>query len=148
MLGKSLLWQRALFPAIGYALCGLAAGCAESGPLLIPVRGTVTLTGRRLTAGYVSYRADAGQGNQTLHIPTGQISAEGRYELFTNGRAGAPPGWYKVLVFADENQRQGAVHPLRPKWLTDEKYTQEETTDLRVEVKTPAAETAYDLQLE
>jgi hypothetical protein len=125
----------------------LFAGCQNDALTLVPVRGNVALGDRQANSGFVSFRADAKQGNKTLHIPTGKINAEGQYELFTNGQVGAPPGWYKVLVFIDANQQQGTVHPLRPEWLMDEKYTREETTDLRVNVVV-AASAPYDLKLE
>lgn len=141
---KDLLNLRAL--ALGVLL--FLTSCQENRLQLVPVRGNVRLGDRLVTTGYVSFRGDASQGNSTLHIPIGTIQATGTYELHTNGQPGAPLGRYKVLVFIDANQQQGAVHPLRPQWLMHEKYTREETTDLRVDVVPNASSTAYDLQLE
>lgn len=123
------------------------AGCGEAEHGFVPVRGVVLLEGKPLATGFVSYRPDPAKGNASLHVPTGIISAEGRYELFTIGEPGAPPGWYRVLVFADQNQIQGAVHPLPPQWMTNVKYTREETTDLSVCVAADAAADAYHLSL-
>src|SRR4051812_13406743 len=69
----------------------------------LPVTGKVTLDGKPLTVGTVSFRPDVTRGNTSMHIPTGEIDAQGNYTLVTIRKNGAPPGWYKVLVFADAN---------------------------------------------
>ena len=47
----------------------------------------------------------------------------------------APAGCYKVLVFAGEpSPHPSGAHPGVPKWIVDVRYTQEQTTDLFVEV--------------
>ena len=94
-----------------------ACGCSRQGEKLVPVAGKVTVNGKPLAAGAVSFRPDAERGNTSLHHPTGVI-ADGRFELFTLRQRGAPPGWYKVLVLADENQKGGAIHPAMPRWAT------------------------------
>jgi hypothetical protein len=123
-----------------------AAGCAPRGERLLPVAGAARVNGAPLAAGSVSFRPDAARGNATQHHPTGEI-VNGAFELHTAGRKGAPPGWYKVLVFSDENRQQGPLHPVKPRWATDVKYTSEQTTDLFVEVVEKPAPGAYDLQL-
>jgi hypothetical protein len=133
-------------------LVGLAfvVGCGDPGPPLVPVAGVVWVNGKPLTTGSVSFRPDADKGNTSLHHPTGSVGADGRFELFTVGRPGAPPGHYKVLVFADANtdpNTRTAAHPKPPAWLTDVKYTSERTTDLRVEVVPTAEPGRYDLKL-
>jgi len=135
-----------VFPA---GLLGLAflAGCTQQANPFVPVEGKATVNGVPLAIGHISFRPDTAKGNGTLHHPTGSFNAEGKYVLTTGGEKGAPPGWYKVLVFADENQAAGVVHPHMPKWAIAEKYTREETTDLHVEVKPQAAAGAYDLVL-
>jgi hypothetical protein len=129
-------------------LLAVVAGCgADNGDRLLPVAGKVALGDRPLTIGVVSFRPDASKGNQSMHHPHGEINAEGRYELTTQGKKGAPPGWYKVLVFADGNTTDNnpPAHPLPPNWLMNVKYTAESTTDLFIEVvETPSAG-AYDL---
>ncbi len=110
--------------------------------------GKITVHGKPLTTGAVSFRPDASRGNSSQHHPTGAIDAAGNYELFTVGRRGAPPGWYKVLVFADENQVPGeSSRPAMPRWLVHVKYTSEQTTDLAVEVVARPAPQKYDLKL-
>jgi hypothetical protein len=128
-------------------LVASAVACAGPKEHFVKVAGKVTVNGLPLTIGAVSFRPDAARGNRSLHHPTGEIDREGNFELYTVGRKGAPPGWYKVLVFADENQQKGQRHPALPRWATDGKYTREETTDLRVEVVEKPAPGAYDLPL-
>jgi hypothetical protein len=124
------------------------AGCSNKpANSLVPVSGKATVNGKPLAIGHVSFRPDAAQGNGSLHHPNGSFDANGNYVLMTGGEEGAPPGWYKVLVFADENQAAGVVHPHMPKWAIAEKYTREDTTDLKVEVVAESAAGAYDLVL-
>jgi hypothetical protein len=94
----------------------------------------------------VSFRPDAARGNASGHHPTGEI-VNGTFELYTARQKGAPPGWYKVLVFSDENSTQGGLRPVMPRWATHAKYTSEQTTDLFVEVVEKPAPEAYDLHL-
>lgn len=133
---------------LGVALALLTGGCGE-GPRFEPVRGRVIVAGKPLTAGSVSFRPDVARGNTSQHHPTGAIDADGNFELYTAGKKGAPPGWYKVLVFADANASSGrAVHPSPPKWLTSAKYTDVATTDLAVEVVVNPEPDRYDLKLD
>jgi hypothetical protein len=130
------------------ALAAFAAcGYPGQGEKLVPVAGRVTVDGRPLTFGAVSFRPDPSRGNASRHHPTGTIDADGRFELYTTGEKGAPPGWYKVLVFADDNQAGGPVHPAPPRWAVAAKYTGEQTTDLFVEVVEKPAPGAHDLRL-
>jgi hypothetical protein len=139
--------MRSRLVALATCLAFVAGGCARQGEKFFPVSGKVTLNGKPLTFGTVSFRPDAARGNSSQHHPTGAIDDKGNFELHTIGRKGAPPGWYKVLVFADENARQGPVHPIPPKWATHVKYTKEQTTDLSVEVVENPAPGTYDLPL-
>lgn len=138
--------RRWAIAATGWVIA--CCGCSDPGPKLELVSGRVTVNGKPLAAGSVSFRPDATRGNADRHHPTGAIGSDGRYELFTVGRAGAPAGRYQVLVFADANAEGGkAAHPLPAVWLTDKKYTTEATTDLTAEV-IPAPEPGrYDLKL-
>jgi hypothetical protein len=133
----------------GLFLTGILAACGCSGPVekFVPVAGTVQVNGVPLTAGSVSFRPDPARGNTSQHHPTGPIGPDGSFELSTLGRKGAPLGWYKVLIFADENQKNGPVHPVMPRWATDVKYTSEQTTDLFVEVVEQPPAGAYDFQV-
>ena len=58
----------------------------------MPVAGHVTLEGETLTVGAVAFHGDASKGNKTMHIPTGEINSQGKFELTTIGVKGAPWG--------------------------------------------------------
>jgi hypothetical protein len=109
----------------------------------------VTLGGQPLTTGTVSLRADAGQGNHTQHQPTGRIDTQGRYQIYTTERSGAPPGWYKVVVFASsQTDEKGQAHPGMPKSIIDLRYNDPAKTPLAMEVKADQPAGTYDLKLE
>jgi hypothetical protein len=133
-----------------WALLWVVSGCGGNpGERFVPVAGKVRLNGKPLGVGAVSFRPDASRGNKSMHIPTGTIDAQGNYELVTVGKKGAPPGWYKVLVFADANTPPPGVpaHPIPPRWMTAVKYTDEQTTDLFLEVVENPETGAYDLNV-
>jgi len=134
---------------VAAGLGAAASGCGSGEDRLVPVEGVVTLDGKPLTVGGVAFKPDATKGNKTQHQPVGELDENGRYTLTTTNRPGAPPGWYKVLVFSSEQMkdslRGGA--PTDPKWVTDRKYTAEATTPLSVEVVEGAKDRAYDLKV-
>lgn len=131
----------------GVCLLLFPTGCGPAGPVLHEVRGAVKYAGVPLTTGVVSLRGD--KGNSTLHIPTGTIDGSGRYRVFTNGKPGAPPGWYRVVVFATEpTVDTGKVSPGMPKSIIPIRYNNATTSPLEIEVTATPAEGAYDLQLE
>ncbi len=136
------------FLAVGVICATGLAGCSSERPIeLVPVAGKISLEGQPIRRGVVSLRPDDA-GN--LHHPTGKIEQDGSYKLFTIEREGAPPGRYKVLVFADANtnpQTGKSAHPAMPQWLVNPRYTALETTDLSLQVVSGAAPGAYDLQL-
>jgi hypothetical protein len=145
--------RRGILTAAGRALAAAflalvpgASGCGPPAETFLPVAGQVTVNRSPLKTGTVTFLPDASKGNTTRHHPVGTINAEGRYELHTVGRKGAPPGWYKVVVHADENQQTGrTAAPLPPRWMTHVKYTAAGTTPLQVEVVEVAGR--YDLKL-
>lgn len=131
-------------------LAAALVGCRRGGELLIPVQGRVTLQGKPLAAGAISFRPDVQQANGSLHQPTGRIDADGKYRLFVGRREGAPPGHYKVVVFANEPTEENSqhVHPGMPKSLIDRRYNAPQTTPLAAEVKPGAASASFDFDLE
>lgn len=125
----------------GAILCG--CGSRET---LLEVRGQVKLDEAPLTTGVVSLRAE--QGNDTLHQPTGLIDASGTYRIYTAGKVGAPPGKYRVVVFATEpTVDMSKVHPGLPKSLIPKCYNNAVSSPLGFEVDRAAVAGAYDLQL-
>jgi hypothetical protein len=134
----------------------LAAGCGDAsgvGPTF-PVAGKVIFNHTPLTAKntVILCKPDAARGNASPFEPAGTVDAEGNYALTTRGKAGAPPGWYKVVVTAREEAEP--VHPKGPqrhrpvsKSLLPARYGQATTTDLSIEVVEKPAPGAYDLKL-
>ena len=127
------------------ALAALTLGCRGDSEKFFPVSGKVTAGGQIVNKGSVGFRADASKGNKTLHIPTGDIDPQGNYTLYTIGKSGAPPGWYKVVVTADSNPNPAPG--VEPKWMHHAKYTNEGSTDVLLEVVENAPNGAYDLKL-
>jgi hypothetical protein len=133
------------------ALVAAAVGCSGNDEArFVAVSGKVKLNGRPLDVGTVSFHPDASKGNKSMHIPYGQIDADGNYELTTIKKKGAPPGWYKVVVFADGNADPSGKPPTTlqpPKLLTNTKYADEKSTDLVIEVVAKPEPGAYDLNV-
>ena len=124
-------------------------GCGSS-EVFIPVEGRITLDGVPLANGAISFRPDATGGNASLHQPTGAIEADGTYQLFVGRRAGAPPGSYKVVVFANEPTVHDprSVHPGMPKTLIDRRYNAPQTTPLSAEITPQMQSASFDFDLE
>jgi hypothetical protein len=131
--------------------CALTVGCGGTyidGVRLYPVSGTILVDGKPLTdvpQGGVSFHPDAAKGNTSMHIPTGKIQADGRYELMTGGKRGAPAGWYKVRVSAFANRIEEG--PVTPRYILDPKYYSPEKTDLSIEVVADPSPGRYDLNV-
>lgn len=130
-------------------LCALAGGCRDAGEPLVPVAGRVTLRGKPATEGSISFRPDVNKANASLHHPTGRIESDGTYRLYIRERAGAPAGWYKVVVFVNEPivDERGRAHPGMPQSLIDRRYNRPSDTPLAVEVKADAPPGSYDFDL-
>ncbi len=114
--------------------------------VLYPVRGKITLDGKPLPRGSVSLRPET---HEAGHQPTGMIEPAGEYVVYTNRRAGASPGSYKVVVFATEAAAGagGAAHPGLPQSLVPVRYNRPEETPLRLEVVAEPAAGVYNLEL-
>ena len=136
---------------LGIAACwGLLsaglAGCGAGGETLTPVAGKVTVGGAPLTAGAVTFHPDADKGNKTQHIPVGNLDAQGNYTMMSAATPGAPLGWYKVSVSAQQPiDPQNPYAP--PKHLINPKFSDPGTSGLTVEVVASPAPGAYDFQV-
>jgi len=121
-----------------------AAGCGAE--RMTAVTGTVTLDDQPLKGGSVAFHSDEHQ-----HIPAGAIQ-DGKYEIVTNGKKGAPPGAYKVVVIADDfsvdqyPEKKSGTAAL-PKSMVALKYADKNKTPLRVTVTDQPAAGAYDLKV-
>jgi hypothetical protein len=137
----------AVLPVLG---CGDTSGVGQT----FPVSGKVTFNDKPLTAKttMVLFKPDASKGNTSSFEPAGTVDADGNYKLLTQGKTGAPPGWYQVVVTARDDA--APVHPNGPKQhrpvaksLLPSKYGQPQTSGLAIEVVEKPAPGAYDLKL-
>jgi hypothetical protein len=130
-----------------FALTALS-GCGGR----IPVSGKVTVDDKPLKSGGVTFVPDTEKGNNSTVNAIGQIKEDGTYELFTEGKPGVAPGWYKVLIAAAANpiDNSGAATTdgkklyAPPQSLVHDKYSKLKATDLSFEVKSGGS---YDLKL-
>jgi hypothetical protein len=125
------------------------AGCARSGDdNLIQVTGTVTYQDNRLETGVVVFVADRTKGNMTKHEPRGPIMDDGTFEVETAGKPGAPPGWYRVKIHANQPPSQDPKKMYaRTASLIPTKYGDPATSGLAVEVVEAPPAGAYDFRL-
>jgi hypothetical protein len=141
-------------PACALALLLVGAGCGGGVGKTYPVRGKVTLDGEPLVArsAVILFVPDRAKGNTTPYEPGGTVDSSGVYALATEGRRGAPPGWYRVVVTAlAETPVPSTKGPLthRPTAtsLVPAPYGQAATTPLEIEVVASPDAGAYDLKL-
>jgi hypothetical protein len=126
----------------GFLLLSLIA-CSRDSVRVVPVSGKVSLDGTLLKKGSVVFWPNKDKGNNSPHEAAAQIDADGTFELYTKGRAGAVPGHYKVTVNA--STEVSSTEPLKGKLLVPQKYTKRETTPLLLEVVESPASGRYDL---
>jgi hypothetical protein len=77
-------------------------GCGHSSEPLASVQGQVFYRGKPLGGGTIVFTPDpmrGGHGPQAWAV----IGADGRYQLQTDGRKGATPGWHCVTVAPSKN---------------------------------------------
>ena len=126
----------------------LLLGCGrQPQEMLHPVRGRITLDGEPIARGAVTLHPAV--PGATWHQPTGMIEPAGQYVVYTNGRAGAPPGLYRVVVFATEATKtpEGTARPGLPKSLIPARYNQVDQTPLQLKVVAQPTSKDYDLEL-
>jgi len=154
--------MRILFrPALAVAFVGallFIGGCGKSEPLYT-VSGKVMHGKTPLTGGQITYIPDESKGNKTKHSPSGKIGSDGSYTLTTDGKTGAPAGWYKVIVTTQTPGMGGAVTPGEPGKVAplnpssgpkiDPKYMDMTQTPVKKEVvASGAASDAYDVTVQ
>ncbi len=137
--------RRAIAATLAAALAAaLVAGCGDSGGALHPVKGKVTADDQPLSKGSVRFVPDASRGNAGKHEPVGEIGADGTYAVSTQGKPGAPAGWYKVSV--NSTDPPDSTKPNAAKSYVGKKYNDPLTSTLAVEVVASPAAGAYDLK--
>jgi hypothetical protein len=113
---------------------------------LLPVTGKVTIGGKPVTGGSVSYRPDKSKGNTWTGEAGGQINEQGEYTLVTKGQPGAPAGAYKVVVVAGPPITGDNTKP-KASFTIGAIYQSYETTPLNIEVSDKATPGTYDLKV-
>jgi len=113
------------------------------------VSGKVTYQKKVLTTGNVVFSPDASKGNTSKESAFGFIGPDGSYSLATNGRDGAPLGWYRVSVdplgMPKESPPLGAPAPTAPP--INAKYKKTDTSGISIEVTETPKPGAYDIEL-
>ena len=128
------------------ALVLFLAGCDSSGlGRIVPVKGKVMLDGKAVPTGSLVFKPDSAKGNTATFEPASQIGADGSYSLFTKEKQGAPLGWYKVGVVAQEANPSDPYATMKA--LVPQRYNDPETSGIAVEVVESPAADAYDLKL-
>lgn len=116
-----------LFALMSTVLIGCGGSSAP------PTTGSVSSSGSPVKKGSLAFHPDGSKGNNSTKVAGGDI-VDGKYELYLEGKKGAPPGWYKVTVIS--------TVPIDPKdeysptkSLINKKYNDPNTTDIIVEIK-------------
>jgi hypothetical protein len=109
---------------------------------MAPVSGKVTVDGQALPAGQVSFLpVDAMTG---AGLSAGTIGSNGEYAIYTDGKAGAPLGKYKVTVNPSMVPTGGAGAPT---FAFNTNYRDAKSTPLTIEVVNNPEQGRYDLKL-
>jgi hypothetical protein len=138
--------------SFGFALLAAVLptlGCGSSGPKLASVSGKVTLDGAPLKSGTVNLVADESKGTKQAGTSSGAIGSDGTYKITTDGKDGAPLGWYKVVVITMTPGGMGDTGPLNPNAQAKSRptYSDQAKTTISYEVVASPKPGAYDLTL-
>jgi hypothetical protein len=147
---------RLLAPPTGFLLLLIVSGCGGSSKtVLVPASGTVTLGESAMTSGTVTFHPDESKGNTEKLSPTGMIDGSGNYNLTTDGRDGAPVGWYKVTVTqgmsmsmpSDSAVVTDPTKSLANKSSLNSKYQSAATSGISIEVLASQPQGGYTIKL-
>jgi hypothetical protein len=127
-----------------FALAFFLAGC--SGVKLESVEGKVLVDGQPLPHGSFQFKPDVSKGNKSTLEPVGLVESPGVYKIYTEKKPGAPAGWYKVVVVAQEPIDPNDLYKERKSFING-KYNSAQTTDLTIEITSAPAPGAYDLNM-
>src|SRR5438876_33451 len=115
-------------------MVALLAGCGPAEETMYPVQGQIKFAGKPMTKGHLSFHPDAAKGNQSKHSPSGAIDAQGRYQVMTHPRDGAPPGWYIVTVTLSEPSDPSNPYAV-PRSLIPDKFGKPDESGLSIELR-------------
>ena len=141
-----LLWRSTGFVAVGGLVLLAVAGCTAKSDRFSPVSGNVSVDGKPLATGSVTFHPHLAKGNLTPHIPVGTVDTQGNYKLMSATKQGAPSGWYKVTVTAQEPIDPKTPYA-PPRNLISPKWSDATTSGLEIEVVDHPSAGAYDLKL-
>jgi hypothetical protein len=110
------------------------------------VEGKVLVDGKPLAhKGSIAFHPDASKGNNSPYTPAGEIKEDGTYQVYTEGKPGAPAGAYKVtIVSASEVESD---KPEAVQYYVSRGYSDPERTPLTVEVTESPGEGAYNFKV-
>ena len=129
-----------LYRTVSWLLALALAGCGGSG--LVTVKGKVTLDGKALTSGTVTFHP-SGTGATSY----GTLQSDGTFRVQSGTEQGLAPGKYRVTVMAmaaSPTPGPGNVEVV-PKSLVPAKYTSPGTSGLEYTV--PAGGGQFDIAL-
>jgi len=140
---------RTLHSLILLTAFGLMVGCGPpAGPTLYPVSGKVTFEGKAVTPAMVTYSPDSEKGHVSNIAPSGQVDADGNYTLMTEDKAGAPKGWYKVMINTNVMPKEMPKDGKMSKAIgIPAKYSSVTGTTLSIEVTEAGTPAQYELKL-
>jgi hypothetical protein len=137
--------HRATRAALFLSCLALALGCSGGkGVTLAPVSGTVTVDGQPVTSGQVTFIRTTTKDEEKSGLSAGTIDSGGKYTIFTDGKAGVPPGTYKITVTPSMVPVDGKA----PTANFNAKYRDPSATPLQKEVVASPEAGRYDLKLE
>lgn len=128
--------------------CFAFSGCGRAGSPYVPVRLAVEFDGKPLPRGSVSLRPIDVPGGE-WEQPTGSVEADGSCTIYTQGKPGARPGEYRIVVFATEDAtpKPGSAAPGMPKSILPAKYNDPADSPLRLTVSAAAASQPHPVEL-
>jgi hypothetical protein len=109
----------------------LLEGCGDSGFRTVPVHGAISYQGKAVTTGTITFVPDS-----PGPAASGTIQNDGSYALATDGRPGAIPGSYTVMIIS-LGSTTGALPEQRnplPPMLLPEKYSRNRQSGLKAVV--------------
>lgn len=121
-------------------LCFSLSGCGSSE--YVAVRGKVTLAGKPLTTGTVTFISTTGGS-----IGYGTIQPDGTFSISTGKQSGLKPGEYKASVVATQTTEAKASDQSAPtpSLLTPAKFADPETSGLKYQIVASQPELVIEL---
>ena len=113
----------------------LLVGCGKKDPVpLAPVKGQVWYQGQPLTSGMVVFTPDIQRGGSGPQA-WAKIGPDGSFDLLTDTRPGATPGWHRITIATESSSALPArFHsPERSQQFFEVKADQPNVCELRLD---------------